>query len=64
MRCAHKAAYPLPTGEGLRWALLRSFITQRHAELGSASIVPREPEGLEAKWTLKRVQGDGVSRFG
>jgi hypothetical protein len=29
-----------------------------------ASIVPRGPEGLEAKWTLKRVQGDGVSRFG
>jgi hypothetical protein len=43
---------------------LSGFITQRHAELGSASIVPRGPEGLEAKWTLNQVQGDGVSRFG
>ena len=39
-------------------ALLSGFITQRHAELVSASIMPRGPEGLEAKWTLNRVQGD------
>ena len=30
----------------------------RHAELVSASIVPRRPKGAEAKWTLKQVQGD------
>jgi hypothetical protein len=39
-------------------ALLRGLTKQRHAELGSASIVPRGPEGLEAKWTLNQVQGD------
>ena len=35
----------------------------RHAELGSASIVPRKPEGREDKWTLKQVQGDDNSTF-
>jgi hypothetical protein len=36
---------------------------RRHAELGSASIVPRKPEGREDKWTLKQVQGDDNSTF-
>lgn len=35
----------------------------RHAELASASIVPRKPEGREDKWTLKHVQGDDNSTF-
>jgi hypothetical protein len=32
---------------------------QRHAELGSASIVPNRPKGRDEKWTLNQVQGDG-----
>jgi plasmid stabilization system protein ParE len=32
---------------------------QRHAELGSASIVPHRPKGRDEKWTLNQVQGDG-----
>jgi cysteinyl-tRNA synthetase len=30
----------------------------RHAELGSASIVPNEPWVRDGGWTLKQVQGD------
>jgi hypothetical protein len=37
-----------------------AFIQRRHAELVSASIVPIKPKSIEAKWTLKQVQGDGV----
>jgi hypothetical protein len=36
---------------------------RRHAELVSASIVPRKPEGREDKWTLIQVQGDDYSTF-
>jgi hypothetical protein len=39
-------------------ALLSGFITQRHAELVSASIMPNEPMVEADKWTLKQVQGD------
>jgi hypothetical protein len=39
----------------------RSALTlYRHAELGSASIVPHNPKLSADKWTLKQVQGDGV----
>jgi hypothetical protein len=38
------------------------FYSSRHAELVSASIVPRRPKGCEAKWTLNQVQGDGEGR--
>lgn len=34
----------------------------RHAELGSASIVPHNPKLSADKWTLNQVQGDGVSK--
>ncbi|MCL9982877.1 MAG: error-prone DNA polymerase [Erythrobacter sp.] len=33
----------------------------RHAELVSASIPPHEPAAQGEEWTLKQVQGDGVS---
>jgi hypothetical protein len=33
----------------------------RHAELVSASIVHFRSKSNEAKWTLKQVQGDGLS---
>lgn len=33
--------------------------SQRHPELVSGSISPDRPEGAEAKWTRKQVQGDG-----
>ncbi len=36
-----------------------SFIPGRHAELVSASIV-QQMACVTEKWTLKRVQGDGV----
>jgi hypothetical protein len=32
----------------------------RHAELVSASNAPHAPTGRDEKWTLKRVQGDGL----
>ena len=32
-----------------------------HAELVSASSVPQARMGLAARWTLKQVQGYGVS---
>ena len=35
-------------------------LSVRHAELASASIVPNEPPIEVDRWTLKRVQGDGV----
>ena len=35
-------------------------LSVRHAELVSASIVPNEPPIEADRWTLKRVQGDGV----
>jgi hypothetical protein len=37
----------------------RRIPPKRHAELGSASIVPNTPKGRDEKWTLNQVQGDG-----
>jgi hypothetical protein len=60
-------------GRSLRWGDEKGFTQrrgerraafppQRHAELGSASIVPQRPKGRDEKWTLKQVQGDGCGR--
>jgi Acyclic terpene utilisation family protein AtuA len=47
------------TVDGVDFVPPVTAITQRHAELVSASIVQPRPKGREAKWTLKQVQGDG-----
>ena len=44
------------------WAgvVIREHVSpKRHAELVSASIVPRRPMFSADKWTLNQVQGDG-----
>jgi hypothetical protein len=40
----------------LAWLGSRPYF--RHPELVSGSIEPLKPKPQEAKWTLKRVQGD------
>ena len=39
-----------------------AFTLHRDAELGSVSIVPHGTKLSADKWTLKQVQGDGVSK--
>jgi hypothetical protein len=39
---------------------IKSVIAPRHAELGSASILPVALGFFVAPWTLKQVQGDEV----
>jgi hypothetical protein len=48
-------------GGGLGFTYSNTWILKtRHAELVSASIYQLRPKGLEARWTLKQVQGDDV----